>query len=1300
MRLSQNCSLSRQWIVVPILKRNITPETYLMHTHDSDDFQSRLNPGALKDDGAEPPVLQEPGADAIRAEDGDATRAVLPDVSSGVPGFPVVGLGASAGGFEALELFFQNVPKDSGAAYVVVQHLAPDHRSLMVELLSKHTAIPVVQAEDGIQVKPDTVYLIPPRKLMTIFNGRLSLFEKDPDRLPNYPIDIFFNSMAESVGRNAVAIVLSGTGSDGTRGVRTVKEHGGIIMVQDVRSAKFDGMPSNALATGLADYVLTPDAMPGELVRYVTHPRAMAPKGAAPVLKEEGGRLDKIYQMLLARHGVDFSLYKQNTLMRRIERRLGVTQITKLEDYIDYLHQNTAEQDQIFKEFLICVTRFFRDSEAYEIIRERVIPEIFRDKGPDEQIRVWVAGCATGEEAYSLAMLLLEYKNTHDRRNEIKIFATDVDSDSLEFASTALYPESIAADLTREQLQRYFIRKGDRCQVINQLREMVIFAQHNVFRDPPFNKIDLIACRNLLIYLQLPLQKRVFHHFNFGLTQNGFLFLGASETIGTYTNLFSTYDARWKLFRSRGKQVPLPSESFAVATVRRKPSKPETVFESFVADVQDGQRKTLASIYESLFEEYVPACCVVNEQLELVHLSGDVSDYLSLKPGDINLKITTLARKGLAVSLETGLNKALRERARVRYDKIRIGSDEDRYWLTLTIKPFTDAKTRQQMLLVVFERFDAPEPSTARSSMDDEQCSSSRFQDLEHELNFTKENLQAVIEELETTNEELQATNEELLSSNEELQSSNEELQSVNEELVTVNSEYQSKIHELTELNNDMDNLLASTDIGTVFLDQELMIRKFTPAASGVMNLMESDLGRPLAHMAHNFEYGTLLQDCRRVLTTRRPQEKEIQLRKGDWFLLRIQPYRDEAEAVSGVVLSFIDVTTLKKNTMKLAKLSKAVELSPSIISITDSKGVIEYVNLRFQEVSGYSREEIVGKTHRLLKSGEMDDEAYAAMWRALESGEIWEGIFLNVRKDGRKYYEHANIVPVEDDDGKTIHYLKVAEDITERKKAHDMLEYSRRRMLDILENTTDSFFEVDGLWRFTFVNEKALNTLGKSRRELLGRSLWTVFPEFLGTDVQRKFGKALESSGDVTFEFFIPEWSKWLELHAFSHSRKELLDNIGDEVQPDGLSVYFRDITRIKDSRQILERSEERFRTTVQQAPVGIAQVDAGGHFLLVNDRFCELTGFTSEELSQVTFQDLTVPDDLAESVTLFRNLLVGKQKSYNIRKRYQRKDGDVIWVQISASAVRDSQGEFEYAIGVVEQVECGPAGAGSGSS
>ncbi|WP_208728328.1 PAS domain S-box protein [Oceanidesulfovibrio indonesiensis] len=1253
---------------------------------------------ASKDGGVEATAPEKEDAKSAHAANAGANQATASsDSTSGASAFHVVGLGASAGGFEALELFFRNVPEDSGAAYVVVQHLAPDHRSLMVELLSKHTAVPVVQAEDGMPVEPNMVYLIPPRKLMTIFNGRLSLFEKDPDRFPNYPIDIFFNSLAESVGQNAVAIVLSGTGSDGTRGVRAVKEHGGIVMVQDVHSAKFDGMPSNALATGLADYVLTPDAMPRELVKYASHPRAMTRTGAAPALKEEDGRLDKIYQMLLARHGVDFSLYKQNTLMRRIERRLAVTQITKLEGYIDYLSRNPAEQEQLFKEFLICVTRFFRDQEAYEIIRERVVPEIFRQKGPEEKIRVWVAGCATGEEAYSLAMLFMEYKNTHDRRNEVKIFATDVDSDSLEFASAAMYPESIAADLTREQLQRYFIRKGDRCQVVNPLREMVIFAKHNVFRDPPFNKIDLVACRNLLIYLQLPLQKRVFQHFNFGLNQNGFLFLGSSETIGTFTNLFSTYDARWKIYRSRGKQVPLPSESFAVSTVRHKPSKPETVFETFVTDVQDDQRKTLASIYEKLFEEYVPACCVVNEQLELVHLSGDVSDYLSLKPGDINLKITTLARKELAVSLETGLNKALRERTRVRYDKIRTGDDDARSWITLIIKPFMDEKSRQQMLLVVFERHEKQESGGVRASQDDEACSSSRFQDLEHELNFTKENLQAVIEELETTNEELQATNEELLSSNEELQSSNEELQSVNEELVTVNSEYQSKIHELTVLNNDMDNLLASTDIGTVFLDDNLTIRKFTPAASGTMNLLESDIGRPLAHLAHNFEYDTLLQDCRRVLSTRRPQEREVQQKNGDWYLLRIRPYRDETEAVSGVVLSFVDITALKKNSMELAKLSKAVELSPSIIAITDSKGVIEYVNQRFQEVSGYSRDEVMGKTHRLLKSGEMDDESYAAMWRSLEAGESWEGIFLNKRKDGRNYYEHANIVPVEDDDGTAIHYLKVAEDITERKKAQDMLEYSRRRMLDILENTTDSFFEVDGLWRFTFVNEKALATFGKSRRELLGRSVWAAFPELLGTIVQKRLEHALEAIGGVTFEAYIPEWCKWLEFHAFSHSRKGLLDQFGEELYPERLSVYFRDITRFKDSRQTLERSEERFRTTVQHAPVGMVQVDAGGHFLLINEQFCELTGFTSEELERLTFQDLTVPDDLGESVTLFRNLLAGKQDSYSLRKRYQRKDGDVVWVQISASAVRDSQGEFLYAIGVVDKIDCEPMESGS---
>lgn len=1230
------------------------------------------------------------GADSRGTANAAGSDIAPSEVPPDIPGFPVVGLGASAGGFEALELFLKNVPTNSGMAYVVVQHLAPDHRSLMVELLSKHSAIPVVQAEDGMQVQPDKVFLIPPRKLMTIFNDQLSLFDKDPERLPNYPIDIFFNSLAESVGHNAVAIVLSGTGSDGTRGIRTIKEKGGLVMVQDVQSAKFDGMPSNALATGLADFVLPPDDMPGQLVRYAAHPGGVQNGESVSVLKDDRSRLNKIYQILLTRHGVDFSQYKQNTLLRRIERRLAVTQIDKLEDYVDYISHKTAEQDQLYKEFLIGVTRFFRDPEAYEIIRERVIPEIFRNKGPEESIRVWVAGCATGEEAYSLAMLFQDYKNAYDRHNVVKIFATDVDADSLEFASAAQYPESIAADLTRDQLQRYFIRKGDRCQVVNQLRELVIFAQHNVFRDPPFNRTDLITCRNMLIYLQMPLQKRVFHHFNFALNAGGFLFLGASESVGMFTNLFSTYDSRWKIFRSRGKQVPLPSESFSVSTVRRhRVPKPKTVYESIVEDAADDQRESLAHIYEHLFEEYVPACCIVNENLEVVHLSGDVSEFLQLKPGDINLKLTTLARKELAVSLETGLNKALRDRTMVRYKRIRIGEGDKRFWLTVSMKPFVDEKSGSLLVLVVFQRIDPRQGAAEQPTDEDIECSSSRMQDLEHELNYTKENLQAVIEELETTNEELQATNEELLSSNEELQSSNEELQSVNEELVTVNSEYQSKIHELTELNNDMDNLLASTDIGTVFLDGDLTIRKFTPAASGIMNLLDSDLGRPLSHLSHNFSYDGLMDDCRQVLATSQSQDKELRLKDGGWHLLRIQPYRDETEAVSGVVLSFVDITTLKQNSLELTKLSKAVELSPSIISITDGKGVIEYVNRRFQEVSGYTRQEVIGKTHRLLKSGEMDADDYASLWQTLQSGHDWEGLFLNVRKDGRRYYEHATIIPVEDEDGKAVHYLKVAEDITERKKAHDMLEYSRRRMLDILENTTDSFFELDGLWRFTFVNEKAMEQFGKSRRELLGQSLWNVFPELLGTEVQKRLEQALKSRGDAEFEVFVPEWRRWLEFHAFSHSRTDMLATIGNNYS-EGLSVYFRDITGSKDSRQVLERSEKRYRDTVRHAPVGIVQMDSGGRFLLVNETFCELTGFSSQELSKATFQDLTVPEDIGENIRRFRNLVAGKLERYTMQKHYERKDGDVIVVQISVSAVRDPEGAFQYAIGVVDRVPC----------
>lgn len=1186
------------------------------------------------------------------------------------PSFYVVGIGASAGGFEALERFFGSMRPDSGMAFVVVQHLSPDHKSLMVELLSKHTEMEVLQATEGMSLEANHIYLIPPKKNMTVLQGKLHLADKTVQSL-NFPIDIFLNSLADDKGEQAIGIVLSGTGSDGTRGIRNIKEQGGIIMVQDLDSAKFDGMPSNAIATGLADYILPPEKMPEELIKYVQHPFVATQRTGESWLLKEENKLERIFALLKEHSGLDFTHYKQSTVSRRIERRLSVNQIEKLEDYVNYLYQNQNEVQTLYKELLIGVTRFFRDPDAYAILKEKVIPEIIKAK-QGSAIRVWVAGCSTGEEAYSLAIMFREALENAKAKNEVKIFATDVDTEALEFASIGQYPENIVADLTSERFRSYFVRKGDKCQIANHIREMVIFAQHNVIKDPPFNKIDLLSCRNLLIYLQPVLQKKVLMSFNFALNEGGFLFQGSSETIGHFTNLFTSVDTKWKIYRSRGKQTGLSLDSFSVTPVYRK-RELGSVMDRVVPQHVD-QRKQVATIYESLFKEYVPPGAIINSNHELVHVLGEVSDFLKIQPGNINLNIQTLIRSEFSIAVETGISKAMREDNEVVYNDIRYTQHGEEHRATLRIIPFLGKNSGNELLLVVFDRMDAESRSietTAKSIPWD--GSDQRINDLEHELQYTRENLQATIEELETTNEELQATNEELLSANEELQSANEELQSVNEELITVNSEYQSKIQELTELNNDMNNLLLSTNIGTIFLDKDLRIRKFTPAISREINLMETDIGRPISHIVFNINYDNILNDSRKVLHTLAPFEREVQTAEGKWLLLRILPYRTDDNMIKGVVITFIDISSLKKATEELSKLSYALELSPSIVLITDAEGTIEYVNNSFTQITGFSSDEVIGRNTRIFKTGETPQEEYDDLWEAVHSGRTWSGMFVNRKKNRELFWEDATIVPVKNEDGTVVNLLKVAEDVTERRKSRDKLEQSRLRVMNILESTTDSYVELDADWRFKYVNLKAEKLLGKSRDLLLGKQIWDIFPETVQSELFRELHSAKSNGKNTTLEEYLSGFDAWMEFHVFPLN--------------DSVALYFRDITQRKKTEQELLESEARFRSTFSQAAVGLGHLTFQGNWIRVNEKLCEIVGKDREQVVATNWKELVFSDDIAVLEAEVDALRRGNISDFSLEVRIVVEDTP-IWTTITASLSDDSQSQTKYIIVVVEDI------------
>lgn len=880
----------------------------------------------------------------------------------------IVGIGASAGGLEALQTFFNHMPAQNGLGFVVIQHLSPDYKSLMVELLSKHTQMEVLRAEDGMSIRPNCVYLIPPKKNMAVHGGNLYLSDQPERHGLNLPIDVFLRSLAEDQEDRAIGIILSGTGSDGTRGVRAIKGEGGMVIVQSEETAKFDGMPKSAISTGLADYVLSPDRMPEEILKFINHPCIADKKEPDEVIVKEEDSFSRILNILRKRTAVDFTYYKPATVVRRIERRMGIVQVRSIEDYIVYLHQNSNEINSLFKDLLISVTKFFRDSESYEVLKETVIPAIFENaaKRESKTIRVWVAGCATGEEAYSLSMLLHDYIAASKKEIEIKVFATDIDKNAIELAGLGLYPDSIAADMEIKFLSRYFEKRGDGYQVRRSLRESVVFALQNVIKDPPFTKIDLISCRNLLIYFQPALQKKVFSIFNYALLPGAYLFLGSSETVGEMTQAFDPVDSKHRIYRHTGQgtlpikdviAMPL-SKDFALAVTQSVYTKAE--------DFRTGKFGRQESYYHSLLNKAVPALLVINEDHELIQTFGSPRQYLNIPLGNVSLDILTMLPRELSLAVSSAVNRVRKEKKAVVYDSIRIKGEDMIRVMRVKIDQIAVSGEQKSLFMVLLESREQIALNSEEGTHEDKTAANGLMEErvkvLEQEIQFTRENLQATIEELQTSNEELQATNEELLAANEELQSTNEELQSVNEELNTVNSEYQAKVIELSNLNNDMNNLMRSTDIGTIFLDKSLCIRKFTPSITRQINLLEQDIGRPLSDLSIPM-FGDMVADAKKVAATSRIAERILPF-GNDWFLLRILPFINEQNVLDGVVITLVNISDQKraeKNLeMQYDRLRQVLETSPAAQIMVNKSGEINFVNRQAEDILGFARDKLL----------------------------------------------------------------------------------------------------------------------------------------------------------------------------------------------------------------------------------------------------------------------------------------------------------------------------------------------------
>jgi two-component system CheB/CheR fusion protein len=842
---------------------------------------------------------------ATTPEVGTSAVEVQETVAGANASFPVVGIGASAGGLAAFEAFFSAMSADvePGMAFVLVQHLAPDHKSILAELIRRYTRMQVFEVTDGVAVQPNCAYIIPPGRDMAFLNGTLQLLEPAAPRGQRMPIDFFFRSLAQDQRERAIGVVLSGTGSDGTLGVRAIKGEGGMVMAQDPATTEYDGMPRSALATGLVDYELPPGQMPAQLVAYTTHAFGKLFRADAPPASSESA-LKKVLVLLRAQTGHDFSQYKPSTVHRRIDRRMAVHQIGAVEEYVRFVQQTPQELDSLLRDMLIGVTSFFRDPEAFCALEAEVIPKLFAGKSADATIRVWVPGCSTGEEAYSLAILLAERQEARRQSFKVQVFATDIDSQAIAAARSGVYPASIAADLSPERLARFFAAEpGESAYRIHKsLRDMLVFSEQNVIKDPPFSRLDLISCRNLLIYLNGDLQKKLIPLFHYALLPGGFLLLGTSETVGEYQELFAALDRKQKLYQHKADLLgarPRGLGGFLPPATPRDAALPRAV-----ETRGGGRRPPLRELTEqALLLEVVQAAALVTAQGDILYLHGRTGMYLEPTPGESGTNnVLKMAREGLLRDLTTALHRAAASGETVRCPGLRVKTNGDFIAVDLTVRPVAAvpaASAEPPLYLVILEQA-APldHPATPiRQATEHDPASDA---EVDARIAALKQELRAKEEYLQTTNEELET--------------SKEELQSINEELATVNAELQTKVADLSRANNDMNNLLAGTGIATIFVDHRLRILRFTPTATRIINLIQSDLGRPVAHVVSNRPgYDSLAADTQAVLDTLIPKEAEVQTAEGRWYTMRIQPYRTLDNVIEGAVLTFVDITETHK---------------------------------------------------------------------------------------------------------------------------------------------------------------------------------------------------------------------------------------------------------------------------------------------------------------------------------------------------------------------------------------------------
>lgn len=1115
----------------------------------------------------------------------------------------VVGIGASAGGLEPIEEFFEAMPDDSGMAFVVIQHLSPDFKSHMMELLARKTNMTLHRVTEDIRATPNSIFLIPPKMDMVIEKGFLRLKECEIQRPLSHPIDVFFRSLAIEKQHEAIAIVLSGTGSDGSLGIREINKLGGLVISQDSDSAKFDGMPASARSTGQVHLTLPASKMPEAVMEYS---KGNVRPGDLEGIETESIELegvDRIFQLLNQLHGVDFSHYKISTVGRRIQRRVNMAGLSEISSYITLLDNDATELNDLYKDLLIGVTTFFRDPDAFDILTKEVVSRLFKGKTHESTIRVWVAGCASGEEAYSIAMLLDEEAERRQVRPDIKIFATDAHHGSLNNAAKGIYPASAIEHLSDKRQNRYFRHHADGVQVVPELRNLIVFARHNLINDAPFTQIDLLTCRNLLIYLQPLAQRKALSTFHFSLKVGGSMLLGPSETPGDLADEFETVNKRWRFYRKR-RDVKLPTRMRIPLPSTESNIQPPSVNLSGTAAPRIDHG--MVAIYDQLLDRRMPPSILVDQDYEILHIFGGAEKYLQARSGRPSNNLLHSANESLRSLLSGALQHATRKKDIVRYSGSSFQHEGRKQSLTLVVEPIDNPSTGNQNILIEFQNADdVPQNLDASTEVSSDQMERKRVQALESDLQQSQENLQATVEEMETSNEELHATNEELMASNEELQSTNEELHSVNEELYTVNAEYQRRVEELAESNADMDNLLATTRVGVIFLDTDLRIRRFTPEIARLFSLMEHDIGRSVEGFSHNLNCDGLMEQFQQALGSVQEREFFADDRSGTPYLVRAMPYRADG-AVAGLVVTLIDIKSLRKAEAEVEKFRFMAESSTDPMLLLDEHSAIEYANPTACKALQYDRD-----TLQNMKLVDFDHaqtvDHFQSLFASAANGTVPEFESEWRRADGTNLPVEISVSTMKFASRRLL--FANVRDITARREA----QLDMRLRTQAMESATSGMIISDAKRRdqpITYANPAFLKLTGYEEDDVIGRNCRFLQGEETDPQQVTAIRTALLHAKEcrVTIKNYRKDGSPfWNDLH---------ISPVFDE---DGVLQNFvgvqHDVTADVEARDLSKSETRRISSIMNATAEGMYGIDQDGYCTFANKACVEMLGYQQED-------------------------------------------------------------------------------------